>query len=142
MEFSAESIVPPTTQRVALHTADEVNARIRRQTAQNIERYAEAGPRAIKQRIQELDREWDVERMLEANAATAVLAGCALGAFVHRKFFALPALVAGFLLQHAVQGWCPPLPILRRFGFRTETEIDEERDALQSHLHGIRGSNR
>jgi hypothetical protein len=30
----------------------------------------------------------------------------------------LPALVTAFLFQHAVQGWCPPVPILRRLGFR------------------------
>ncbi|WP_111420331.1 efflux transporter outer membrane subunit, partial [Rhodoplanes roseus] len=27
-----------------------------------------------------------------------------------------------FLFQHAIQGWCPPVPILRRLGFRTELE--------------------
>jgi hypothetical protein len=51
---------------------------------------------------------------------------------VDRKFFFFPAVVAGFLLQHAVQGWCPPLPIFRRMGFRTQTEIDEERHALKA----------
>jgi hypothetical protein len=39
--------------------------------------------------------------------------------------------VAGFLLQHAVQGWCPPVPVFRRLGFRTQTEIDYERYALK-----------
>ena len=41
-------------------------------------------------------------------------------------------MVAGFLLQHAVQGWCPPLPVFRRLGFRTQTEIEEERYALKA----------
>jgi hypothetical protein len=45
-----------------------------------------------------------VERTLEANAATIALIGLGLGAFVDRRFFALPGIVAGFLLQHAVQG--------------------------------------
>ena len=36
-----------------------------------------------------------------------------------------------FLLQHALQGWCPPVPILRRQGFRTRHEIDAERQALR-----------
>jgi hypothetical protein len=34
--------------------------------------------------------------------------------------------------EHAVQGWCPPLPILRRMGFRTAREIDTERTALKA----------
>jgi hypothetical protein len=57
---------------------------------------------------------------------------------VDRRFLALPAAVLGFLLQHAVQGWCPPVPVLRRLGFRTQTEIEDERHALERHLerHG------
>ena len=43
----------------------------------------------------------------------------------------LPAIVVGFLLQHAMQGWCPPIPILRRMGIRTASEIDTERCALK-----------
>jgi hypothetical protein len=69
--------------------------------------------------------------MLEANAATVSLMGLTLGATVNRKWFLFPAVVAGFLLQHAVQGWCPPVPILRRIGFRTQSEIDDERYALK-----------
>jgi hypothetical protein len=30
-----------------------------------------------------------------------------------------------------VQGWCPPIPVLRRLGFRTAFEIDQERQALK-----------
>ena len=74
---------------------------------------------------------WDIERTLEANAATAVLVGVLLGATVSRKFFPFPGVVAAFLLQHAIQGWCPPLPIFRRLGFRTQSEIEAKRCALQ-----------
>jgi len=109
-----------------------VNEQIRRQTEENIARYTQAGPAAIERRLAELDREWDIERALEANAATAVLVGVTLGATVDRRLFALPAIVAGFLLQHAVQGWCPPVPIMRRLGFRTQSEIDHERYALKA----------
>lgn len=90
------------------------------------------GPAAIDQRLAELDREWDIERTLEANAAIASLVGLTLGATVDRKWFLFPVVVAGFLLQHAVQGWCPPVPVFRRLGFRTQTEIDEERYALKA----------
>jgi thiol-disulfide isomerase/thioredoxin len=37
------------------------------------------------------------------------LLGIGLEAFVNRRFFMLPEVVAGFLLQHAMQGWCPPV---------------------------------
>jgi hypothetical protein len=55
-----------------------------------------------------------------------------LGILGNRKFFLFPAVVGGFLLQHAVQGWCPPLSIFRRLGIRTAEEIDWERYALKA----------
>lgn len=67
-------------------------------------------------------------------ASRSALAGVALGAFVDRRFLLLPAAVCLFLMQHALQGWCPPVPILRRLGFRTAREIFEERLALKSLL--------
>ena len=101
-------------------------------TRANVARVAAGGPGAITRRLDELDREWDIERTLEANAASAVLAGVLLGALVDRRFFLLPAVVGGFLLQHALQGWCPPLPVFRRMGVRTQSEIEEERHALKA----------
>jgi hypothetical protein len=121
-----------TVSRVPSHTAERINARIRRQTDENIARYANRGPLAVYQRLQELDREWDIERFLEAQASAMSLVGLTLGATVNRKWFALPAVVASFLLMHAVQGWCPPVPVLRRLGFRTASEIDHERYALKA----------
>jgi hypothetical protein len=123
-------MLPSTAERVPRHTAPEINARIARRTEATVARYRVAGREAIQQRLSELDREWDIERAIEANAASVALAGVALGAFVNRRFLLLPAAVAGFLLQHALQGWCPPVPILRRLGYRTQTEIERERCAL------------
>jgi hypothetical protein len=125
-------MIPTTVARVPQHTAQSANDAIRRETEQNIARLRHAGPTTIERRLRELDEEWDIERVLEANAATAVLVGTTLGATVNRKFFALPAIVGAFLLQHAVQGWCPPLPVFRRLGFRTASEIDRERFALKA----------
>lgn len=127
-------MIPSTVDRVPRHTAEHINETIRRRSEADVARVTAAGPGAVERRLAELDREWDVERTLEANAAVVVLAGSLLGATVDRRFFALPAVVAGFLLQHAVQGWCPPLPVLRRLGVRTAAEIDAERDALSDWL--------
>ena len=125
-------MIPSTVERVPQHTSEHVNEQIRRETEERVARCAAAGREAIDRRLAELDREWDVERTLEANAATASLVGLTLGATVDKKWFLFPAVVAGFLLQHAVQGWCPPLPVFRRLGFRTQSEIDYERYALKS----------
>jgi hypothetical protein len=37
-----------------------------------------------------------------------------------------------FFAQHALQGWCPPLPILRRHGVRAAREIERERYAIKA----------
>jgi Protein of unknown function (DUF2892) len=125
-------MLPTTVGRVPFHTSDFINERIRRDTEERVADLKDAGPAAIEQRLTELDEEWDIERTLEANAAAAVLLGLGLGATVNRKWFAFPAVVGAFLLQHALHGWCPPLPVFRRMGIRTAGEIDYERYALKA----------
>jgi len=115
---------------VPVHTAAEINRRIQRETLSRV-RYFANNTGEIARRLRELDEEWDIERAIEANASTLALIGVTLGAR-DRRWLALPALVTAFLLQHAVQGWCPPVPILRRLGFRTSYEIEEERQALKA----------
>ncbi|MDX9834239.1 MAG: hypothetical protein RBT36_03390 [Desulfobulbus sp.] len=128
-EHSA-GILPPSANRVPAHTACKVQERIRLSTVDNIARTL-SSPQQINSRITELDSEWDVERILELNASLLALSGVLLGKFHHRKWFYLSIAVTGFLAQHAVQGWCPPLPILRRLGVRTRKEIEQERNALK-----------
>ena len=125
-------MLPASSQRVPSHTARHIKRKIRQDTERDIACTALQGHEAINERLEALDREWDIERTLEANAATISLIGLALGSTKSRKWYLLPAVVAGFLLQHATQGWCPPVPIFRRFGFRTRTEIDYERYALKA----------
>jgi len=122
----------PKEDRVRAQTKPEVNDRIDKELERRVRFYATQDKNTISERIDELDREWDIERALETNAASVSLIGLALGALAHRRWFFLPTVVAGFLLQHAIQGWCPPLPIMRRLGVRTRLEIDQERYALKA----------
>lgn len=125
-------MLPPTRRRVADNSSAVANARIRQRTEKNIIYYAR-NPELIEMRLRELDREWDVERVLEANASTLSLAGFVLAlARRDRRWLLLPFGVSAFLLQHALQGWCPPIPVLRRLGIRTAAEIDTERYALKA----------
>jgi hypothetical protein len=123
---------PSTASRVEMNTAERINEEIRRQTELNINRYATRSPDEINARLQELDEEWDTERYLETMAPTFSLIGIGLGLSLNKKWLALPILVQSFFLMHALQGWCPPLPMLRRLGVRTMTEIDYERNALKA----------
>jgi hypothetical protein len=124
------TLLPDTDERVPRNTRASVNNRIQARTLHDISRYVGADPVFIDQRIRELEREWDVERTLESNAATLIIAGIGLG-LVNKRFLAVPMVVAAFLLQHALQGWCPPLPLLRRLGIRTSAEIHDEIIALR-----------
>lgn len=130
--------IPKTATRVEEATAAPVNERIRRDTSRRVASYRDAGEGRIRMRLDELEREWDMERVLEANAAAVTLATLALGKTVDKRWYAFPAVVASFLLQHAVQGWCPPVPVFRRLGVRTAREIEEEKRALLAIL-GERG---
>lgn len=119
-----------TRQRVPAHTSGHLNQRIRHDIEERVRYYARHRSQ-IPRRLKELDNEWDIERAIECNASALAFAGVAMGTR-DRRWLVLPALVTAFLFQHAVQGWCPPIPILRRLGFRTSYEIEQERMALKA----------
>lgn len=125
-------LLPPTSRRVELASARQWNEEIRRQTDASVASLEHAQPAAIDARLKELENEWDVERRLQANASTLVVAGVALGYFLDRRFLFLPAAVLAFFAQHSLQGWCPPIPVFRRLGVRTVREIERERYALKA----------
>jgi hypothetical protein len=120
------------TDRVRANTAAQVNRRVDEQIERNIRHYSGQTKEEIYRRIQDLDQEWDIERVLETMASSFSLTGIVLGATVDRKWFLVPTIVLSFLLVHAIQGWCPPLPLLRSLGIRTREEIDRERYALKA----------
>jgi hypothetical protein len=118
--------------RVRANTAPEINQSIDKKIEQNVRYYSGQPREKIARRIRELDEEWDIERFLEAMASSLSLTGVMLGATVDRRWFLLPTVVLPFLLLHAIQGWCPPVPLLRRLGIRTREEISRERYALKA----------
>ena len=120
----------PSTEQIHDHRDMDLDARTIGQTESDAGAFA-ADPRLIDMRLDDLDREWDMERALDANAAAASLIGLALGRLVSRRWYFLSTAVATLLLQHAVRGWCPPVGLFRRLGVRTQREIDAERHALK-----------
>jgi hypothetical protein len=118
--------------RVRQNTNDNINAKIERQIEANIRFYSTQPHEVLNQRIKELDQEWDIERFIITQASSLALTGLTLGLLRSRKWFALTGLVLPFLLMHGVQGWCPPVPVLRRLGFRTRGEIDCEKFAIKA----------
>jgi hypothetical protein len=119
-------------ERVRSSTSGSLNQKIDQEIKDNVVHYAAQGAAEIESRIEELDRKWDIERTLELNAGIIALTGAVLALTVSKKWAILPAVVTTFLIQHAVQGWCPPLPLFRRLGIKTRPEMDREKYALKA----------
>jgi hypothetical protein len=116
-------------ERIERHTPRAVNQAIGDHLDARLEYYA-AHPQQIGERLEQLQQEWDIERALEAFSAMMTLGGIALAYTRSPRWLLLPVVVQSFFIQHAVQGWCPPLPLLRSLGLRTVLEIEQERRAL------------
>ena len=126
----AEAMVPATEEQVEVNTQEEISRQIRKELEACVYYYAQR-PEEIDDRLDELDHEWNIERLLETSAGVFSLTGLVFGS-VHRRWFVLPALAGAFLLQYAIQGWCPPVSAWRRLGIRTTQEINHERFALKA----------
>jgi hypothetical protein len=105
---------------------------IDRETAERVRRFVGASDDTLTARIAEVEHESDMERVLATNASVLALTGVAAGVLLDRRFLVLPGVVLGFLLQHSLQGWCPPLPLFRKLGVRSRQEIDAEKYALKA----------
>jgi hypothetical protein len=117
--------------RVRSSSSEAANARVDQRILKNITKYSGYTRDAITRRLEKLYKEWDVERLLEVNASILALSGIIMQRITRKRWYLLTTVVSGFLLQHGVQGWCPPLTIFRRIGIRTRTEINEEIYALK-----------
>ncbi len=104
------------------------------EAADRVEHLRVQGSAAINRRLWELETEWDIDRALIAFAGAAQAITLELALRSSRKWLNLLRMQFGFLMLHAVVGWCPPVSLLRRLGFRTTEEIERERDMLRSYL--------
>ncbi|KTD08534.1 hypothetical protein [Legionella jamestowniensis] len=116
---------------VRANTSYSSNQAIDNKIISTLQSFSTASSDKISQRIDKIEKEYNVERVLELNASILAFIGVLLGAFVNAYWLILPGLVLPFLALHAVQGWCPPLPILRALKVRTQREIDSEKYSLK-----------
>lgn len=119
-----------TQRHSEVNAQEKINQKLRLAMEGRVFYYAQH-PEAIDKRLGQLEREWNIERVLEVNAAGLSLLGL-LMAVRKRRWIILSLAGAGFLLQHAIKGWCPPEAIFRRFGIRTTAEINAEKEALKA----------
>ena len=129
--YTDNGVIPKSVNRVFLNTNMKSNEKILSGIYRNIVYYKTKDNDEISTRIDELQREWDTERILEANAAAVILVSLILGKFINKKWLIISCGASAFLLQHAIQGWCPPLPIIRSLGKKTPYELLAEIAALK-----------
>lgn len=121
----------PEHDRARRHTARSVLRRIDEDTLDHLVR-AQDDPASIERRLAALNREWDLDRTIEVEAASMGLLGLALGAFVRPALLAVPATVGAGVFLFGTLGIYPLLPLFRRLGIRTAREIQRERYALKA----------
>ncbi len=124
--------VPAGYDRVRAHTAPVVNDRLDERVAQRLRGLDD--PPAVAGRLARLDREWDIDRALMLNFVLVGGAALTAGLVKDRRWLYLFGAQMGFLLLHALNGWCPPVSLFRRLGVRTRAEIEAERYALLDRL--------
>jgi hypothetical protein len=122
----------PDGENVRKVTAPTQNEIIDQIILQNIKQYAGKGEAEISERIKALDKEWDIERVLDLNMSAFALSGITLSILFNQYSIILPIILLLFFIWHAFQGWCPPIPVLRYFNVRTRPEIDREKYALKA----------
>ncbi len=112
-------------------TEAEISDDIRHRLEETIRYYARY-PDQIGLRLEELDREWDLDQMLQAHLSALSLIGLVMGGIGRKGWFLLPVVACSFMLQHVLKGWSPPVELLRRFGVRSKQEIMREHYALRA----------
>lgn len=118
---------------VRKHSLGGVTRRLDRERDERLAAAVGEDDRAVAERLRRLDAQWDIERVLQTNAATLTLVAWAVALYrPTRRRAAVAGIVPAFLLQHALQGWCPPIELFRFLGRRSRNEIDAERTALKA----------
>lgn len=120
-----------TTTSVHSKTTPAMREVFRTRLVANVRRYIAADRAAIDQRMEELDKEWSIERALEVEAPSAIGLGAALGLLHNKKWFLLSGVAASMVVLHNMRGFYPLLPLFQRLGLRPQKDIEDERKALR-----------
>ena len=92
---------------------------------------ADAGPQAIDDRLTELEGEWTAGRATKAAIGVMIVAGLALAALVNPWWLILPTAGGLLLLQYLFTRASWLGKVFREMGFRTGSEVDQEKMALK-----------
>lgn len=110
-------------------TLDEAAAvRVR----EHIRYYSCLGREAVDRRLEELDREWDLERTVTAGLSGLGAFGLVIGLLGGRSFRLFTWLAVPALFSFSLGRWSPPALLKDGLGIRPRRAIEEERYALKA----------
>lgn len=87
---------PSDMERVRANTPAEINWRIDRQIEDSVRRYAGEPKDVILRRVWELEREWDIERVLQLMASSISLSGILMTGVRDKRWIVLPIVIFRF----------------------------------------------
>lgn len=128
-----ESWNQSSTDAARTHAPGEVNRRIDSEVERCVQFMAEQTDRSvIGAYLEDLEREWDLSRVVTVAASTVGLVGWALVPARGWAWKLAGGVAAGLLLQQGLVGYGPLATVARRLGVRTRREIDLEKFALKA----------
>jgi hypothetical protein len=85
-------VLATSVDRVTFHDSPRVSAKLRERLVRSVAHHS-SHPEEIGARLRELDREWDVERVLQTQSSALTLLGLAMSVLRRRRWLLLPVLV-------------------------------------------------
>ncbi|MBA3899151.1 MAG: hypothetical protein H0X62_02910 [Bacteroidetes bacterium] len=120
----------PSRDKIRAASDSHLNWEIDRKIEENIRKYTYQGSYEISQRIMELEKEWDINKVLQINAASLALLGIGFS-LKNKRWLFFSGTILLTLAYVSLNGWGPPINIFRRMGYRTRQEIDCEIYAMK-----------
>lgn len=128
-----ESWNQTATDEVRSHAPTEVNKRIDERVERCVRHMAQQDRPEITRYLEELEREWDLNRAAMVVGSLLSVLGLWLGRRDGSRWRILGGVAAGLILQHGLMGFGPLAELVRAVGnVRTRKEIDLEKFALKA----------
>jgi hypothetical protein len=107
------------------------NQLVYEKTKSNIRKYIGASNELLYERLQELNKEWYVEKVFITLISFLIFLFSLLGLISGSFWYLINLLLAIVSFIHYVFNWSLPIYFIRRFGVRTFSEIYEEKMVIK-----------
>lgn len=88
----------------------------------------------IRQKIEQLEHEWPIERILEVAGAAFLIANIFMNKNMRIKVQEMGDSLAELLGVENLSEWTPPAGLLKKLGISSQADIEEQLKKLKAHL--------